>query len=48
MVRSSCFFPVFYEASGYLDLQPIARNKHVEACRPHAMYALAVYAALSS
>ncbi len=30
MVRTSWFFPVFYEASGNLDLQPLARTDHVE------------------
>ena len=39
MVRSSWFFLVFYEASRNLDLQSVARNNHVEACRPHAMCA---------
>jgi pyruvate/2-oxoglutarate dehydrogenase complex dihydrolipoamide dehydrogenase (E3) component len=29
--------PVFNEASGNLDLQPVARIDHVEACRPRAM-----------
>jgi hypothetical protein len=38
MVRTYWFFPVFYEASGNLDLQPFARIDHVEACRPRAMY----------
>jgi hypothetical protein len=37
MVRTSCLVPVFYEASGNLDLQSNARNNHVEACRPRAM-----------
>ncbi len=37
MVRTYWFFPVFYEASGNLDLQPIARTTHLEACRPRAM-----------
>jgi hypothetical protein len=31
VVRTYCFSPVFYEASGNLDLQPIARIDHVEA-----------------
>jgi hypothetical protein len=34
MVRTYWFLPVFNEASGNLDLQPFARNDHVEACRP--------------
>src|ERR1044072_4770585 len=37
MVRTYWLVPVFYEASGPLDLQPFARTDHVEACRPHAM-----------
>jgi uncharacterized cupin superfamily protein len=37
MVRTYWFVPVFYEASGNLDLQPSARYDHVEACRPRAM-----------
>ena len=37
MVRTYWLVPVFYEASGHLDLQPFARTDHVEACRPHAM-----------
>lgn len=36
MVRTYWFVPVFYEASGNLDLQPFARVDHVEACRPRA------------
>lgn len=39
MVRTYWFVPVFYEASGNLDLQPFARYDHVEACRPRAMSA---------
>ena len=39
MVRNYGFLPVFYEASGNLDLQPFARVDHVEACRPRAMSA---------
>ena len=31
MVRTSCLVPVFNEASGNLDLQPIARIDHIEA-----------------
>jgi hypothetical protein len=37
MVRTYWLVPVFYEASGHLDLQPFARIGHVEACRPRAM-----------
>jgi pyruvate/2-oxoglutarate dehydrogenase complex dihydrolipoamide dehydrogenase (E3) component len=37
MVRTYWLVPVFYEASGNLDLQPFARTDHVEACRPRAM-----------
>jgi hypothetical protein len=37
MVRTYWFLPVFYEASGNLDLQPFARTDRVEACRPRAM-----------
>jgi hypothetical protein len=37
MVRTYWLVPVFYEASGHLDLQPFARTDHVEACRPRAM-----------
>jgi pyruvate/2-oxoglutarate dehydrogenase complex dihydrolipoamide dehydrogenase (E3) component len=37
MVRTYWLVPVFYEASGNLDLQPFARVDHVEACRPRAM-----------
>ena len=36
MVRTYWLVPVFYEASGNLDLQPFARVDHVEACRPRA------------
>jgi hypothetical protein len=39
MVRTYWLVPVFYEASGNLDLQPFARTDHVEACRPRAMSA---------
>jgi len=38
MVRSSWLVPGFNEASGNLDLQSNARNNHVEAWRPRAMY----------
>ncbi len=38
MVRTYWLVPVFYEASGVLDLQPFARVDHVEACRPRAMW----------
>ena len=38
MVRTSWLVPGFYEASGNLDLQSNARNNHVEACRPRAMW----------
>jgi hypothetical protein len=37
MVRTYWLVPVFYEASGHLDLQPFARINQVEACRPRAM-----------
>jgi hypothetical protein len=37
MVRTYWFFPVFNEASGNLDLQPFARNDHIDTCRPRAM-----------
>jgi|GEM_PF-1948622 len=37
MVRTYWLVPVFYEASGNLDLQPFARTDQVEACRPRAM-----------
>ena len=37
MVRTYWLVPVFYEASGHLDLQPFARIDYVEACRPRAM-----------
>lgn len=37
MVRTYWLVPVFYEASGHLDLQPFARTDRVEACRPRAM-----------
>jgi hypothetical protein len=36
MVRTYWLVPVFNEASGNLDLQPLARIDHVEACRPRA------------
>jgi hypothetical protein len=39
MVRTYWLVPVFYEASGNLDLQPFRTIDHVEACRPRAMYA---------
>ena len=39
MVRTYWLVPVFYEASGVLDLQPIRTIHHVEACRARAMYA---------
>jgi hypothetical protein len=38
MVRTYWLVPVFYEASGNLDLQPFARIDQIEACRPRAMY----------
>ncbi len=38
MVRTYWLVPVFYEASGNLDLQPFARTDRVEACRPRAMW----------
>ena len=34
MVRTYWFLPIFYEAIGFLDLQPSARTDRVEACRP--------------
>src|SRR5665811_2635401 len=34
MVRTYWLVPVFYEASGNLDLQPFARTDRIEACRP--------------
>jgi pyruvate/2-oxoglutarate dehydrogenase complex dihydrolipoamide dehydrogenase (E3) component len=37
MVRTYWLVPVFYEASGNLDLQPFARIDQIEACRPRAM-----------
>jgi dihydrolipoamide dehydrogenase len=37
MVRTYWLVPVFNEASGNLDLQPVARIDYVEACRPRAM-----------
>lgn len=37
MVRTYWFLPGFNEASGNLDLQPVARIDYVEACRPRAM-----------
>jgi hypothetical protein len=39
MVRTYWLVPVFYEASGHLDLQPFARIDQIEACRPRAMSA---------
>jgi hypothetical protein len=38
MVRTYWLVPVFYEASGNLDLQPFARTDQIEACRPRAMW----------
>jgi pyruvate/2-oxoglutarate dehydrogenase complex dihydrolipoamide dehydrogenase (E3) component len=38
MVRTYWLVPVFYEASGHLDLQPFARTDQIEACRPRAMW----------
>ena len=43
MVRTSWLVPVFYEASGNLDLQPFARIDHVEACRPRAYVRFRLY-----
>ncbi len=37
MVRTYWLVPVFNEASGNLDLQPVARIDQVEACHPRAM-----------
>jgi hypothetical protein len=37
MVRTYWLVPVFYEASGNLDLRPFARIDQIEACRPRAM-----------
>ena len=37
MVRTYWLAPVFYEASGNLDLRPFARIDQIEACRPRAM-----------
>jgi hypothetical protein len=37
MVRTYWLLPVFYEASGHLDLRPFARTDQIEACRPRAM-----------
>jgi hypothetical protein len=37
MVRTYWLVPVFYEASGHLDLRPFARTDRIEACRPRAM-----------
>ena len=37
MVRTYWLVPVFYEASGNLDLRPFARTDQIEACRPRAM-----------
>ena len=47
MVRTYWLVPVFYEASGNLDLQPFARIDQIEACRPRAM-CFRLYAALSA
>src|SRR5680860_1228594 len=47
MVRTYWLVPVFYEASGNLDLQPFARIDQIEACRPRAM-CLRLYAAVSA
>jgi hypothetical protein len=44
MVRTYWLVPVFYEASGNLDLRPFARIDQIEACRPRAMW-LRLYAA---
>lgn len=38
MVRTYWLLPVFYEASGHLDLRPFARIDQIEACRPRAMW----------
>ena len=38
MVRTYWLVPVFYEASGNLDLRPFARTDQIEACRPRAMW----------
>ena len=38
MVRTYWLVPVFYEASGHLDLRPFARTDQIEACRPRAMW----------
>ena len=38
MVRIYMFFPVFYEATGDLDLQLFARIDHIETNRPRAMW----------
>lgn len=45
MVRTYWFVSGFNEASDNLDLQPLARIDHVEACRPRAEMHLEVYAA---
>jgi dihydrolipoamide dehydrogenase len=37
MVRTYWLVPVFYEASGNLDLRPFARTDQIEAWRPRAM-----------
>ena len=44
MVRTYWFVSGFNEASDNLDLQPLARIDHVEACRPRAEMHLKVYA----
>jgi hypothetical protein len=43
MVRTYWLVPVFYEASGHLDLQPFARTDQIEACRPRAMSGFRLY-----
>ena len=45
MVRTYWFVSGFNEASDNLDLQPLARIDHVEACRPRGEMHLKVYAA---
>ena len=37
MVRTYWLVPVFNEASGNLDLQPVRTDDQIEACRPRAM-----------
>jgi hypothetical protein len=44
MVRTYWFVSGFNEASDNLDLQPLARIDHVEACRPRGEMHLKVYA----